>query len=360
MKKTERAKKRIKEAMKAYQDFGIYDFTDYAEEIKGDALFKINGDSTSCSNKAPSSPSTAPSLAPKESAPTQTTTTTTTPAPAPAQTTTPSGPTGPDSSSSSSEKKSNIKEPTTYAAYKQKQDEAKRDRKDRKVYVDYNVLSDHRSKAYNIELKVRNLPDRKKSVEGNTIKGNDLRAKLFKQTEFDSENGFTDRFAQTACNATSLLNIFSQQYTKETGQQLSFEDACYALKKATTEKCTIYHKNKKGKWDPFIETAIDSVNALVNDGATALNVMIDALEEKYGDDSIFDGYFGYKKGSLSDILDDSYSVYKVSANNFPYHFINDIDIPGGLFIECYDTLTGEGRNITKDEILGTTVYNYYK
>ena len=86
MKKTEGVKN-----MKTYQDFGIYDFSDYAEEIKGDALFKINGGSTSCSNEAPSAP--PPSPTPKESAPAQTTTTTTTPAPSPAQTTTtPSGP----------------------------------------------------------------------------------------------------------------------------------------------------------------------------------------------------------------------------------------------------------------------------
>ena len=29
--------------MKKYKDFGVYDFSDYAEEITGDALFKING-----------------------------------------------------------------------------------------------------------------------------------------------------------------------------------------------------------------------------------------------------------------------------------------------------------------------------
>lgn len=29
--------------MKNYKELGIYDFTDYAEEITGDALFKING-----------------------------------------------------------------------------------------------------------------------------------------------------------------------------------------------------------------------------------------------------------------------------------------------------------------------------
>ena len=268
--------------------------------------------------------------------------------------------TGPDSSSSSSEKKSSIKEPTTYAAYKQKQDEAKRDRKDRKVYVDYNVLSDHRSKAYNIELKVRNLPDRKKSVEGNTIKGKDLGAKLFKQTEFNSKKGFTDGFEQTACNATSLLNIISQQYTKETGQQLSTEDACYILKAATTEKRTIYHKNKEGGWDPVIETAINPVNALVNDGATALNVMLEALENKYSDDSIFDGYFGYKKGSPSDILDGSYSVLKVKGNTFANHYINDFDDPKTTnVIEYWDTYWGY-KDQSNYEILGTNVYNYYK
>lgn len=29
--------------MKNYNELGIYDFSDYAEEITGDALFKING-----------------------------------------------------------------------------------------------------------------------------------------------------------------------------------------------------------------------------------------------------------------------------------------------------------------------------
>lgn len=35
--------------MKNYKDFGVYDFNDYAEEITGDELFKINGGATSCS-----------------------------------------------------------------------------------------------------------------------------------------------------------------------------------------------------------------------------------------------------------------------------------------------------------------------
>ena len=34
--------------MKNYKDIGIYDFSDYAEEITGDALFKINGGASSC------------------------------------------------------------------------------------------------------------------------------------------------------------------------------------------------------------------------------------------------------------------------------------------------------------------------
>lgn len=37
--------KKIKR-MKKYKDIGIYDFSDYAEEITGDALFEINGDQT--------------------------------------------------------------------------------------------------------------------------------------------------------------------------------------------------------------------------------------------------------------------------------------------------------------------------
>lgn len=38
--------------MKNYKDFGIYDFSDYAEEITGEALFKINGGASSCGGGA--------------------------------------------------------------------------------------------------------------------------------------------------------------------------------------------------------------------------------------------------------------------------------------------------------------------
>lgn len=38
--------------MKKYKDLGIYDFSDYAEEITGEALFKINGGASSCGGGA--------------------------------------------------------------------------------------------------------------------------------------------------------------------------------------------------------------------------------------------------------------------------------------------------------------------
>ncbi|MCQ2582679.1 MAG: hypothetical protein MJ160_02125 [Treponema sp.] len=66
--------------MKNYKDIGIYNFSDYAEEITGDALFKINGGATSCSSGATSA------------SPAQTTTT-------------PSGPTGPSGNPSDTENK---------------------------------------------------------------------------------------------------------------------------------------------------------------------------------------------------------------------------------------------------------------
>ena len=39
--------------MKKYKDFGIYDFSDYAEEITGEDLIKINGGSSSCNGSGP-------------------------------------------------------------------------------------------------------------------------------------------------------------------------------------------------------------------------------------------------------------------------------------------------------------------
>ena len=39
--------------MKTYQEFGVYDFSDYAEEITGENLIKINGGSSSCNGSGP-------------------------------------------------------------------------------------------------------------------------------------------------------------------------------------------------------------------------------------------------------------------------------------------------------------------
>ena len=39
--------------MKKYKDIGIYDFSDYAEEITGEDLIKINGGSSSCNGSGP-------------------------------------------------------------------------------------------------------------------------------------------------------------------------------------------------------------------------------------------------------------------------------------------------------------------
>ena len=39
--------------MKKYKDIGIYDFSDYEEEITGEDLIKINGGSSSCGGSTP-------------------------------------------------------------------------------------------------------------------------------------------------------------------------------------------------------------------------------------------------------------------------------------------------------------------
>ena len=120
---------------------------------------------------------------------------------------------------------------------------------------------------------------------------------MFQQTMFTKAKGFSDNYSTTACNATAALNVFSMQYTKETGKALSLEQGIDIL------------KNVPDKW-------IDKKNAKIKDLAPALNSMINYLEGKERK-TIFKGRFGYspswlgyKKGAD---LTDSYLVDAVKG-----------------------------------------------
>ena len=63
----------------------------------------------------------------------------------------------------------------------------------------------------------------------------------FKQGQFgdvivDGKPLFTKEFANHACNVTSLLNEFSEEYTKQTGEKLDFTKAAIATKKVVSSK----------------------------------------------------------------------------------------------------------------------------
>lgn len=177
---------------------------------------------------------------------------------------------------------------------------------------------------------------------------------LFNQHQFTKDYGFYDedgkRFEDTACNATAAVNIFSMQYTKETGKKLTFEDAVAALKNAIEKE------------------KIDYKDATVNDLAPAINEMIKYVESKNESQNIFEGYFGYKsktwmKSNYSMNPDniqitESYQIDINKGRTVPKHYTNDFgtSVIGDDYRVIFDTYDG---NIKAKEIIDTRKTNYF-
>ena len=180
---------------------------------------------------------------------------------------------------------------------------------------------------------------------------------LFNQHQFTKDYGFNDyeengkikKFEDTACNATAAVNIFSMQYTKETGKKLDFEDAVEVLTNA-------------------VKTRLVKSNAEVTDLAPVLNSFIDYIESKYDDKDIFNGYFGY---SNKDWMKNNYKLdpdniqitesYQIDINNgrtVLYHYTNDFgaSVIGDDYRVIFDTYDG---NIKAKEIIDTRKTNYF-
>ena len=164
---------------------------------------------------------------------------------------------------------------------------------------------------------------------------------MFKQTMFTKENGFSDNYSTTACNATAALNIVSIQYTKETGKALSIEQGMEILKNVPND-------------------IINKENANVEDLCPALNSMMKNLEESMGK-TIFKGKFGYSPGWCGfkkATLTDSYFVDAVKSNTFPEHYVNDMGADGENRT-VYDTFDGKTKTKTPSDIYKQNRADYY-
>ena len=164
---------------------------------------------------------------------------------------------------------------------------------------------------------------------------------MFKQTMFTKENGFSDNYSTTACNATAALNIVSMQYTKETGKTLTIEQGMDILKNVPND-------------------VINKENANVEDLCPALNSMMKNLEKSMGK-TIFKGKFGYSPGWCGfkkATLTDSYFVDAVKSNTFPEHYVNDMGADGENRT-VYDTFDGKTKTKIPSDIYKQNRADYY-
>ncbi|WP_024469069.1 hypothetical protein [Treponema pedis] len=95
----------------------------------------------------------------------------------------------------------------------------------------------------------------------------------FKQGQFgdvmvDGKPLFTKKFADHACNVTSLLNEFSEEYTKQTGEKLDFTEAAIFTKtlvsSGTNTPIQYYddaYDNKKDRF-AYVNNDVGYLNAL--------------------------------------------------------------------------------------------------
>ena len=94
-------------------------------------------------------------------------------------------------------------------------------------------------------------------------KKEDAKPTYFTQDQWTTDDGFREKFWETACAATSLLNELSERYTAETGKALTIDQAVDIMKNAT---------KKDGDQDPYIKPE----NVYVRSWADAANKMWDS------------------------------------------------------------------------------------
>ena len=136
----------------------------------------------------------------------------------------------------------------------------------------------------------------------------------FKQTYFNYPV-ISSSFSKSACFATALLNVVAAQYKKETGNSLSFIQACKAMDAA------IQSKN------------IDPQNARILDIEAAVNTMAKSVGLK--------GKFKYTTSRDAD-----YVIFNLEKCT---HFVNALD-PNDELLPYFDTFWGTQNNVySKDD-----------
>ena len=136
----------------------------------------------------------------------------------------------------------------------------------------------------------------------------------FKQTYFNYPV-ISSSFSKSACFATALLNVVAAQYKKETGNSLSFIQACKAMDAA------IQSKN------------IDPQNARILDIEAAVNTMAKSVG--------LNGKFKYTTSKDAD-----YVIFNLEKCT---HFVNALD-PNDELLPYFDTFWGTQNNVySKDD-----------
>ena len=283
--------------MKSYSCFGIYDFSDFAEELVEEDLLSVNGGANygQCGGEIKFIP--------------------------------PTGPTGP-----------------TYNPTNQDNDSKTTNNTQTRNYGDcggFVPITDEDRSANGYPKPP--TPDAPGTViagcGGNyVILDNGQRAMFMEQKTFSAH--YHDEFGNNACAATSLLNELSELYTKETGKVLTPTELSAAMAKAVNSgKIITFPDGDKAFGD------ISSKNANVNSWNEAANDMAKSLG--------LTGKFTYTTDSSNaDII-----IYAVdntkkdkNGNKIPGtdgivdHFVNDIG--NGKYYDPYKGTVGNVSDLT--------------
>ena len=136
---------------------------------------------------------------------------------------------------------------------------------------------------------------------------------LFDQYQWESE--FGKKFADNACAATSLVNLFSDIYTKETGEKMSYEQGIASLNNA------------------IANNGLDPKNAWITDWQKAENAIADSLN--------------LKGIPVHNEFSPEYMIYALDTDNNPKtaeHFVS-VNQDKATYFDAWDS---KHKNIVSD------------
>ncbi|UTC83712.1 hypothetical protein [Treponema denticola] len=157
----------------------------------------------------------------------------------------------------------------------------------------------------------------------------------FSQLQFDDvmvdgKPLFTKKFATHACNVTALLNEFSEEYTKQTGEKLDFTEAAIFTKTlvGSRKTDTIWYSEADNAWG-YVQNDVGYLNALSE------HFNIGTAEGKKW-------YHDYQKDRLSGYHPDA-GTHLIYYNGG--HFSNNTDTGS----QIYDVMMGKMINFTNSD-----------